>query len=199
MSHFKRRPLWSLLLMAGSACAGDGLTVPDQAELWPQFQARVLVQVDQLALRPLSASPSTPRLSLLGDYYPALPWLASTGRWAGGVRATGGLVSSRNGLSLAQLAPGSSGAGAVWQARVDELLSAPDAGASEVGLWPYLGVGYTGLSRRSGWGFAADVGIVAHVPSLGLSRPAPGANGLDDAVREIRLSPMIQLGVRYAF
>jgi hypothetical protein len=66
---------------------------------------------------------------------------------------------------------------------------------------PYVGIGYSDESFRSGWRVSADVGLVAE--SLGaLSRGGRvllGAQGLDSLLRELRLSPHIQLGVRYAF
>jgi len=59
-----------------------------------------------------------------------------------------------------------------------------------------MGVGYTGLSVRSGWSFSADLGLVAQNPGgLKLIR----SQSLDDAVREMRLAPLLQFGVSYAF
>ena len=61
---------------------------------------------------------------------------------------------------------------------------------------PYLGFGYTGLSARSGWSFSADLGLVAQTPGgIKVIR----SQSLDDAVREMRLAPLLQLGVSYAF
>ncbi|HEY9240222.1 MAG TPA: hypothetical protein VIP10_15360, partial [Burkholderiaceae bacterium] len=73
--------------------------------------------------------------------------------------------------------------------------------AAETTTVPYLGVGYTNLSVRSGWSFSADLGLVAQGNgSLGrLGRSLSGAQSLDDAVREMRMTPLLQLGVSYAF
>jgi hypothetical protein len=177
--------------VAGAACAGDGLIVPADDAVWPRWQARAGLTVWHAASGP-ALSVTTMRLSLLGDYYPSLPWLAPGPAWQGGLRATGGLLPTRAGLTL----PAAGRPATAWHTRVDEFQD--DA---TIDVWPYIGVGYTGLSKRSGWGFIADVGIVAQLPrqANGRSRFGAGAQGLDDAVREIRLSPMVQLGVRYAF
>lgn len=60
--------------------------------------------------------------------------------------------------------------------------------------WPYVGVGYTGASARHGWGFNADLGLAAQNPgALRLGQR------LDDAVRELRLQPLLQVEVSYRF
>jgi hypothetical protein len=60
--------------------------------------------------------------------------------------------------------------------------------------WPYVGVGYSGASSRSGWGFNADLGLAAQNPgALRLGQR------LDDAVRELRLQPLIQFEMSYRF
>lgn len=60
--------------------------------------------------------------------------------------------------------------------------------------WPYVGVGYSGASARHGWGFNADLGLAAQSPgALRLGQR------LDDAVRELRLQPLLQLEVSYRF
>ena len=74
--------------------------------------------------------------------------------------------------------------------------SAPEPGAA-----PYLGIGYTGLSSKGGWGFSADVGVVALSPrsTVKLGRVLGGTQSLDDVLRDMRLSPLLQLGVSYSF
>ena len=187
-----RRHLWVLGLLACPALAGDGLIIPADDAVWPRWQARAGLTVWHVPAGP-APSAATMRLSLLGDYYPPLPWLAPGPTWQGGLRATGGLMPRRAGLTL----PSAGRAGAAWHSRVDELHD----DSATIDVWPYIGVGYTGLSQRSGWGFIADVGIVAQMPrqASGRHRLGAGTLGLDDAVREIRLSPMVQFGVRYAF
>jgi hypothetical protein len=75
-------------------------------------------------------------------------------------------------------------------------------GADSAESMPYLGLGYTRLASDRGWGFTADLGLVAQNTSqaVRLGRALLGQpQDLEDAVRGLRLSPMLQLGVRYSF
>lgn len=68
-------------------------------------------------------------------------------------------------------------------------------------LQPYLGIGYSGLGGRGGgWSFNADFGLMAlgagNAVRLGRSL---GGQGLDDLVRELRLTPVLLFGASYAF
>lgn len=68
-------------------------------------------------------------------------------------------------------------------------------------IQPYLGIGYSGLGGRgNGWSFNADFGLMALGGGNGirLGRAANG-QGLDDLVRELRLSPVLLFGASYAF
>ena len=66
---------------------------------------------------------------------------------------------------------------------------------------PYVGLGYTGLSLRSRLSFSADLGLTAQATVSGarLGRAGYGVPGLDEAVRDLRLAPLVQLGVSYSF
>lgn len=161
-----------------TAVAADGLSMRDAA--WPRWQTRISISAPAALpgaeTRPLSAS-------LLGDYYFSLPRLLPLSA-QGGLRATSGVitVSGGNGSGLAR-----------------QSLSGADAPES----LPYLGLGYTRLSARGGWGFSADVGLVAQNPAnawrLGRALLGNPRQDLDDAVRSLRLAPHLQLGVRYTF
>ena len=64
---------------------------------------------------------------------------------------------------------------------------------------PYLGIGYS-LSTRSGWGFAADLGLGGRRSGDGLRLAPTGRGGsVDRVLDELRLAPVLQLGVSYAF
>lgn len=66
---------------------------------------------------------------------------------------------------------------------------------------PYVGVGYSDLSSRSGWGIRADLGLMAlHPPSaIKLGSTLSGAQGVDTLLNGMQLSPVLQIGVSYSF
>jgi len=64
--------------------------------------------------------------------------------------------------------------------------------------WPYLGIGYAGQGARGDWGFSADVGLAAQNPGR-VGRIFSGTADLSDTLRELRLQPVIKLGVTYSF
>ena len=73
-----------------------------------------------------------------------------------------------------------------------------DGQADATLTWPYLGVGYSGGSLRNGLSFSADVGLAAQNPGA-IRFGRVGAAGFDDWARELRLMPVLQLGVSYSF
>lgn len=115
---------------------------------------------------------------LLGDYYFSGTRLGSPDRF-GGLRATSGVLLGQRAAVL--------GAPGAVQRTVNDLWAAT----------PYVGIGWTSTSLRGGWGFSADLGLAARSGSGGL-RVSP-TQTLDDALRELRLLPTIQVGVSYAF
>lgn len=198
MRRLAKRSLWVLPLLAGSVFAGDGLSIVDEADVWPRLQTRFQLQASHPGLGAVAAISSSMRLSLLGDYYPSTLWRAPKSAWQGGLRATGGLLAGRaGGLRLPRAVSAGTPGSVTRHALGDDHAASMDSVPTAVGVWPYIGIGYSGLSRRSGWGVVADLGLVAEVPRLG--RSAAVGHGLDDAVREIRLSPMVQFSVRYDF
>ena len=66
---------------------------------------------------------------------------------------------------------------------------------------PYIGIGYSNLSTKSGWHFSADLGVVSQSPGnvVRFGRVFGGSQSLDDVVRDMRLAPVVQLGVSYSF
>jgi hypothetical protein len=72
----------------------------------------------------------------------------------------------------------------------------PDSGAV-----PYVGLGYSGVSPKGGWGFSADLGLMALNPggAARLGRVIGSGQNLDDALREMRMSPLVQIGASYSF
>lgn len=175
---------------------GDGLTWQDDSLNWARWQARLAISQpaplwrasfgdeDGTGLKPRS-------LSVMGDYLFAR--LQSGGSSAGVLRATSGLVvGPRPALWIGQ--PGGSAGNLVPERRLFG-----DARADQ-GALPYVGVGYSGLSGRSGWSFSADFGLMAMGAGNAVRLGRSGAyQGLDDLVRELRLTPVLQVGASYAF
>jgi hypothetical protein len=66
---------------------------------------------------------------------------------------------------------------------------------------PYVGIGYSGGTLRSGWEFSADLGLVGTwTGGLRIQRDSAfGTQGLNDLLREMRLTPLLQIGASYAF
>lgn len=183
---------WIFLgLLGGSsvALAADGLVAPAADTLWPNWRARISVQTSDVAsLHPTrwaeaQADPRGARslagAAVLGDYTFAQPWFGS-------LRATSGLVVG----NLAGVASRMAASG--WGGNVaGETLSTV----------PYVGLGFSRQALQDGLSIVADVGVVAQSPTNfgNLGRAVFGNAGVENAWRDMRLSPMWQLGVRYAF
>lgn len=192
------------------AIDGPGLKATESSWFHGRWQARIeMIQglggsqlLERYHLAGDSGRSSVRRLSVLRDYYfdgsdntRAMPAAAS------GLRATGGLVATSRSttsptprhIGVSGLTPqGLAGRGMSggWSDPDNELVSVP-----------YVGVGYTDLPLRTGWGFRADLGLMALRPQSAvkfgsvLSSPL----GVDDLLRDMRLSPLIQIGVSYSF
>lgn len=185
--------------LAGAASAqqvgGNGLTEPD-------FQGRVRLGMSVPANALDAAVASEPaRLGaarVFGDYYflrSALP----AGE-ASGFRATSGLLfGSRAGTWGGPdfAAPG--GGFSVDTQRFSLLGASAAPDGTDGGAVPYLGLGYSGWSMKGGWSFSADLGLIALNPgsAVRFGRSLGGGQTLDETLRDMRLSPMLQLGVSY--
>lgn len=166
----------ALSMAAGSALAGGaGLVATPDALVGSRWQARI--QVDTLPLVgpwaagvPLGQASVLQMTRLLGDYRLDSLRFGQTG----GLRLTGGLLLNQRPAI---------------------------AGGDSRGTWPYFGVGYAGGGERGDWGFSADLGLAAQNPGAAsrLGRVFSGSVDLNDALRELRLQPMIRLGVTYSF
>ncbi len=150
-----------------------------------------------------SASPAIVGARLLGDYYFGRPRPGDDR--ARGFRATSGLlVGSRLGTWGAG-AVGAAGPASVSVERRDFGLLPPTpdaAGRLDSGVTvPYVGVGYSDAFGKGRWGLSADLGLMALRPAGGarLGRASEGGNGFDDTLRDLRLAPLLQLGVSYSF
>lgn len=190
----------------GAALAADGMAPPKEADVWPQWQARITVSMATLAPVRLTADAGAAQRqtlqsgALFSDYYFDMPGLRLPAA-TGGLRATSGLLAGARGLAASGLAPrprGDARLGFALQSGVS-----PQAADGADGTVPYLGLGYTGLSLKGGWGLTADLGLVAEQPGnagrVGRALFGNGSQSWDAALRDMRFSPVLQLGVNYAF
>jgi hypothetical protein len=191
----------ALLVLAGAAVAGENglqLRASSSDDGWSRVQGRLTLGVHGASLydAPTAFDATAPTrlhsLSLLGDYYLTRPLGAN-----GGLRATGGVLLGPRTLLLGGLPA----QGGFQVARRSSLTALPADGSDDNGTVPYFGIGYTSLSLRGGWGLAVDFGLMALNPrSAGqFGGVLTGSQSLDGTLRDLRLAPVIQLGVSYAF
>ena len=191
----------TLLLAAPTAHAQGGLRVDDsaqaQASAWPRWQARLGLittsSVDAGSRWQLSAG------QLLGDYYWSGLRPAGVGR-SGGFRATSGLLLGQRSLALGTPALAVANGIGVSLSRTIRLSPGATDIHETLSAAPYVGVGYSGIALHRGWGFTADVGLAGTAGGLRPRREgALGSQGVDDLLRELRLTPVLQFGASYAF
>lgn len=187
---------------AGSATAAGGLTAPDSGGFWPQWQARITISTARWTplslssvLDPAGAASPVQSGAVLGDFYLDAQGLRLP-QSLGGLRASSGVLFGPRGLAPGSgiALPGGERFGLSVQ-RLSALPAGDDAAGEAV---PYLGLGYTGLLLKGSFSISADVGLIAE-RSGPLGRALLGTQGLESSLRELRLSPVLQVGVRYAF
>jgi hypothetical protein len=189
-----------------AAAEGDGTVGSADSQAWARWQGRLSLGPTTAPWRVGSDSTVTKLSSaaLMGDYYfYAKPAVAGH---LGGFRATSGLIFGSRGssLSIAGQPNPPSGSGLSLNSRLYGLSPAAyggDPGTEPTTTLPYLGFGYTELSARSGWSFSADLGLIAQGSGSAarLGRTLGGGQSLDEAIRDMRLAPLVQVGVSYAF
>ena len=186
-----------LAVLPLTSLAADGLIAPPADTLWPQWKARISMQTT--ALQPVSLSSQLdgagPQRSwqggaVLGEYYFATPSFGS-------FRASGGLMFGATGGAPLLSATAGSRLGLALQATANNLAS----GGETPGTVPYLGLGFTSAALGSALSLSADLGWVAAQPSaaIDMGRALFGYQGRDSAWRELRLSPVLQVALRYSF
>lgn len=177
------------VLFTASALAAD-------SDANPRWQARLqLSSVDggTEAQQPHLGGSRVLSANLLGDYY--LTKSGMTGV-SGGLRATGGLLLGP--LSMAQSSGGLAlGSGPVAAGRRSLSLSGPDGYADNANL-SYVGIGYTGRVTGGGLAFSADFGLMSGSYG-GLRLGRSSAQGFEDAMRDLRFKPLLQLGLAYSY
>ena len=200
----------TLTPLAASA-GGEGLSTDAERVPWARFQGRISYS----ATATIASTPAAPGdgtglqvqgMSLMGDVYFGSAPGGSAKTTAGGFRATSGIiVGTRNSLwGMSAMAPASGMLNVdrrLFGASPPSLGYATDPASEATGTLPYLGIGYSSLAARSGWSFSADLGLVSFAPSnaVRLGRVFGGSQNLDDVVRDMRLTPVLQLGASYSF
>jgi hypothetical protein len=184
-----------------SGGAQNGLLAPTSTTNWPQWQGRLALGLDT---QTLNDSPRWRSGSLLGDYYFDPRGTTSPTSPMGGFRATSGLlIGNMAPRLLTGLGPNATSGYGLGLTRA-VLGQRPEG-------WPndethstasYWGLGYTLLSLSGGWGLSADIGLATLARSTAALRP-PGAklgqSSLEDNLRDLRLTPLLQLGLSYSF
>ena len=203
----------ALACAAGTAAADSGLRVDGAGGFWYGTQTRLSVHAVRADATPLrlgyQASAGLSGIAPMGaavsgDYYFSKD-LADATSPRTGFRASSVLLIRQPGISLSDLA---------WSSRAAASFGTPhgvalpslvpglvDPSADNASAMPYLGIGYSDVSLKTGWGFWADIGLVVQNPAnaLGLGRVMSGNQGVEDLIRELRMAPMVQLGVSYSF
>jgi hypothetical protein len=185
---------------------GQGISADVDSVPWARFQGRI----SYAATAPVAATPTTPGdgtglqvqgMSLMGDVY-----FGGTRSSAGGFRATSGVIyGSRSSLAgMSAMAPASGLLNVdrrLFGASATGLGYTTDPVNESTGTLPYVGIGYSSLASRSGWSFSADLGLVSLAPANAgrLGRVFGGSQNLDDVVRDMKLTPVLQLGASYSF
>ncbi len=200
-----RAPCWLLVGVLGlgavplaQADEADGLTLP---RLQGRVRLGMGVQASAADLQGSGAKLSG--ASVLGDYYFGRD--LSNEADTGGFRVTGGVfLGSRLGLWGGPPSAQMSSSLFIVERHSFSLLALPrgaELANQDGGTVPYLGLGYSGGSLKSGFSFSADLGLMALNPgnAVRLGRSFGGGQSLDDALREVRLAPLVQVGVSYQF
>jgi hypothetical protein len=184
---------------------GDGLTLT-----LPRLQGRVRLGMgaSTLDLSGASGAAVDAKLSgasVFGDYYFGDRQATRDGDTSGFRATTGVYIGSRTGLwgGPTSLAPST---GVLSVERQSFSLAVPSGSDDATGertssTVPYIGLGYSSSSLKGGFSYSADLGLMALNPggALRLGRAFGGGQSLEDLLRDLRFSPVVQVGVSYSF
>lgn len=187
---------------------GEGLSARADRVPWARFQTRIAYAPGapgwRADLAPLERSGlQVGSVGLLGDVYfgsSSAPRAASLG----GFRATSGVLIGARSAWLGAVSTPSNGVLAsdrrLFGASANPFTYPADSGVDNATV-PYIGIGYSNPSTKSGWHFSADLGVVSQSPgnAVRFGRVFAGSQSLDEVVRDMRLAPVVQLGVSYSF
>lgn len=184
---------------------GQGLALKGNTQ-WQHWEARIGAVIDRpinpvrdnfVLAQPMQAGLQMRSMHVLSDYYVG-----------GGFRATVGLVSGEAGQ--AWWSSGDNGGGLNLSVQHIDSLGAPVGLGQQRGLTlpqpnAYVGAGYsTRLSNTQQsevWRFNADFGLINTSGANGtsLSSILQGERTLDEAIRTMRMRPVLKVSVGYAF
>jgi hypothetical protein len=193
----RRVALTGAILLAAGPASAQGLTLDENA-FGPRLQARVGLNTSAPFADGIGTSWHQQAGVLLGDYYFSRARLGQ-GQVSSGFRATSGVLLGQRSLALGTpaISQGSSvGLTAMRQPRI--AMPGLEVAGEPWAAVPYVGVGWSGASVRGGWGISADLGFAGRSYGSGGLRLS-GNQSLDDVLRDLRLTPMVQIGVSYAF
>jgi hypothetical protein len=199
----------ALMMAAAAAWADGGVGLRGDSLNWPQWQGRLGVGTTSTlpstnardALRSDTNDARLGNLSVMGDYYMTGPLVARQ-QLTGGLRATGGMVIGPRSSLLSNPALPSSQASPFALSRLTGGSPMTTDGSTDVGTAPYLGIGYTGVSVKGAFSFSADFGLAGLGPpqsGLRFGRTVSGPQTLDDTLHDLRMTPVLQLGLSYSF
>jgi len=184
---------------------GQGLALKGQTQ-WRQWEGRIGAVIDRpinpvrdsfVLAQPMQAGLQMRSMHVLSDYYVG-----------GGFRATVGLVSGESGQ--AWWSSGDTGGGLNLSLQHIDSLGAPVGLGQQRGLTlpqpnAYVGAGYStrlsGQQQSEAWHLNADFGLINTSGANGtsLSRILQGDRTLDEAIRTMRMRPVVKVSVGYAF
>lgn len=193
LRRFLVLPLLLSLLAPAVSQSADGLTAPTADTLWPQWRARIALQTSTIsplygaALLANGPGRALQGASILGDYVFASPSV-------GNFRATGGLLFGNSaGAPLLSAAAGP---------RLGLALNSGAAtatGQDSPGTLPYMGLGFSSAALLPSLSVNADFGWVAgQSSSLAGGGRALFGNQAGPGWRDLRISPVLQVGLSYA-
>ena len=187
---------------AADGADGNGLTPKPERLNWSGWQSRASLAVDVPVLRTdFGAAPAAGlqvrSISLMRDYYLTGPLLGSGVQ--GGLHTTGGLIIAPGGrrpggaAGLTTIERRTAGRGAATLGS-----EAPSDSSTTI---PYVGVGYVGQSNKGRWSFSADFGLMALAAGnvVRFGGVFNGSQSLDGVARDMRFSPVMQMGLSYSF
>lgn len=205
LTSLQRTRPWAVLALM-TAClpslAAGGLLPPTGNDLWHSLRARIAIQtvaVSPLLLAGLSSNgQGLQGGAVLGDYVFAEPAFGS-------FRATSGIILGQQGQAPsfgAPIATGHNAADSRLGLSVDrQTTTLLGNAAMQWQAAPYVGLGYSSSLGDSSFSLSADLGLMAESiqPGTPALRTPLGVQGSDIQRRELRLSPVLQFGMRYTF